>query len=102
MTAFDEDAALDRFRTLLRVPTMSRNAVEETDWAAFDRFVELLPELYPALHAVLERELHGHSMLYRWPGADRRRRRPHRAHGALRRRAGDGRRLAASRRSVPS
>ncbi|WP_431280130.1 M20/M25/M40 family metallo-hydrolase [Leifsonia poae] len=69
MTALDEDASLDRFRTLLRVPTMSRNAVEETDWSAFDRFVELLPELYPALHAVLDRELHGHSMLYRWPGA---------------------------------
>jgi carboxypeptidase PM20D1 len=68
MTALDEDASLDRFRALLRVPTMSRAAVEETDRSAFDRFVGMLPELYPALHAVLDRELHGHSMLYRWRG----------------------------------
>jgi carboxypeptidase PM20D1 len=68
MTALDEDASLDRFRALLRVPTMSRTAVDETDWAAFDRFVQLLPELYPALHGVLDRETHGHSILYRWPG----------------------------------
>lgn len=68
MTALDEDASLDRFRALLRVPTMSRNAVEETEWVEFDRFVGMLPELYPALHGVLDRELHGHSVLYRWRG----------------------------------
>lgn len=62
------DDALERFRALLRIPTMSRNVVEETDWAAFDRFVEALPELYPALHAALERERHGRSLLYRWRG----------------------------------
>lgn len=64
----DSDAALERFRALLRIPTMSRNAVEETDWAAFDAFVGALPGLYPRLHAVLEREQHGHSLLYRWRG----------------------------------
>ena len=62
------DEALERFRTLLRIPTMSRNAVEETDWEAFDRFVDALPGLYPALHDTLERERHGHSLLYRWRG----------------------------------
>lgn len=65
-----EDAALERFRTLLRIPTMSRNAVEETDWAAFDEFVETLPTLYPLLHAGLERETFGHALLYRWRGRD--------------------------------
>jgi carboxypeptidase PM20D1 len=64
----DDDVALERFRALLRLPTMSRNDVDETDWAAFDRFVDTLPELYPALHATLERERHGHSLLYRWRG----------------------------------
>lgn len=64
-----DDTAVERFRTLLRIPTMSRNAVEQTDWEAFDLFVATLPELYPALHATLDRELHGHSMLYRWRGA---------------------------------
>lgn len=60
--------ALDRFRALLRIPTMSRNAVEETDWAVFDEFVAALPQLYPALHGALEQERHGHSLLYRWRG----------------------------------
>lgn len=72
MTSADEaardDGALERFRALLRIPTMSRNDVEETDWAAFDRFADTLPELYPALHAALEREPHDHSLLYRWRG----------------------------------
>nr|WP_235500388.1 M20/M25/M40 family metallo-hydrolase [Leifsonia sp. Root227] len=65
----DDDAALERFRTLLRIPTMSRNVVDDTDWEAFDRFIAALPELYPALHAGLEREQHGRSLLYRWRGA---------------------------------
>ncbi len=68
-----DDDALERFRTLLRIPTMSRNAVEETDWAAFDAFVAELPTLYPLVHETLEREQHGsggHALLYRWHGRD--------------------------------
>jgi len=66
----DRTAALERFRTLLRIPTMSRNAVEETEWASFDRFLDALPELYPALHATLDVERHGYSLLYRWRGRE--------------------------------
>ncbi|MDR6969955.1 carboxypeptidase PM20D1 [Leifsonia shinshuensis] len=62
------EEALERFRALVRIPTMSRNAVEETDWEAFERFIDALPRLYPALHSALERERHGHSLLYRWRG----------------------------------
>lgn len=62
------EEALERLRTLLRIPTVSRTPVAETDWAAFDRFADALPTLYPALHEVLERERHGHSLLYRWRG----------------------------------
>ncbi len=72
MTAAD-DAALERFRALLRIPTMSRNAVEETDRAAFDEFADTLQRLYPLVHAALEREQHGesgHALLYRWRGRD--------------------------------
>lgn len=68
-----EEAALERFRTLLRIPTMSRNAVAETDWAAFDEFTAALPTLYPLVHSALEREQHGdggHALLYRWRGRD--------------------------------
>jgi carboxypeptidase PM20D1 len=67
----DADAALARFQTLLRLPTVSRLDESTTDWAVFDRFVTALPGLYPALHAALEREtVAGHSLLYRWPGAE--------------------------------
>ncbi|MFJ3391844.1 M20/M25/M40 family metallo-hydrolase [Leifsonia aquatica] len=48
---------------------MSRNDVALTDWAAFDAFIAALPGLYPAVHAALEREQHGHSLLYRWRGS---------------------------------
>jgi len=69
-SAPEREDALERFRTLLRIPTMSRNAVEETDWPSFDRFLETLPVLYPALHETLDLERHGHSLLYRWRGRD--------------------------------
>lgn len=60
---------LSNLRALVRLPTMSRLDVDATDWEPFDRFVALLPELYPATHGALEREVvGGHSLLYRWPG----------------------------------
>jgi carboxypeptidase PM20D1 len=65
-----EEAALEHFRALLRIPTMSRNPVEETDWTAFDEFTETLQTLYPLLHAALEREQFGHALLYCWRGRD--------------------------------
>jgi carboxypeptidase PM20D1 len=56
-------------QALVQLPTVSRLDVEETDWAPFRQFVDLLPALYPALHAQLEREIvAGHSLLYRWRG----------------------------------
>lgn len=61
--------AVERFRALLRVPTVSHRDVARTDWDAFDRFAELLRNLYPLTHRSLERELvDGHSLLYRWVG----------------------------------
>ena len=64
-------ASLARFQTLLRMPTVSRLDESSTDWAVFDGFVAALPALYPALHAVLEREVvAGHSLLYRWAGVE--------------------------------
>ena len=63
------DTAVTRLQALLRLPTISRQNLEETEWAVFDEFVALLPSLYPAVHSNLERELvNGHSMLYRWRG----------------------------------
>ncbi|MBD8024783.1 M20/M25/M40 family metallo-hydrolase [Microbacterium gallinarum] len=62
---------VDRFRELLRIPTVSHADESETDWAAFDAFQETLERLYPAVHASLRREVvDGHSLLFRWRGAD--------------------------------
>lgn len=64
------ETSLERFRELVRIPTISRTDESTTDWAPFDAFVAALPRLYPALHGVLERELvERYSMLYRWKGS---------------------------------
>lgn len=69
--AGDDDSALERFRTLIRIPTISRLEESETDWRPFVEFRERLAELYPATHRVLELELvDEHSMLFRWPGRE--------------------------------
>jgi carboxypeptidase PM20D1 len=61
---------LDRFRQLLRIPTISRLDESEVDWPEFDRFVSTVATLYPAVHAHLTREIvAGHSLLYRWSGS---------------------------------
>jgi carboxypeptidase PM20D1 len=63
------DDAVARLQALVRLPTVSRLDESETDWAPFAELVALLPTLYPAVHAALEREIvNGHSMLYRWKG----------------------------------
>lgn len=66
-----EQAALERFRELLRIPTVSHADESHIDVAAFDRFIETVERLYPAVHRALEREIvAGHSLLYRWRGTD--------------------------------
>lgn len=65
----DADAALERLRELIRVPTVSRTETELQDADAFARFPVLLSELYPRVHATLELErIGGLGLLYRWPG----------------------------------
>lgn len=60
---------VDRFRELLRIPTISHADESATDWTTFDAFTAAIERLYPAVHRVLEREVvAGHSLLYRWPG----------------------------------
>ncbi|HWL59708.1 MAG TPA: M20/M25/M40 family metallo-hydrolase [Microbacteriaceae bacterium] len=65
------DAAVERFRVLLRIPTVSLADVGSTNWAAFEAFRDAVAEAYPTVHASVERELvAGHTMLWRWPGVD--------------------------------
>ncbi|QRY40622.1 M20/M25/M40 family metallo-hydrolase [Microbacterium hominis] len=66
----DNAASIARFRELLQIPTVSHADEGLIDWEPFDRLLEAVVRLYPALHAVLEREVvDGHSLLYRWPGS---------------------------------
>ena len=64
---------VERFQELLRIPTVSHADESETDWEPFELFRAALERLYPLTHERLEREvLEGHSLLYRWPGAQAR------------------------------
>lgn len=64
-----DDAAIARFQTLLRIPTISRPGGAGVEWDQFDRFISMLSQLYPHVHAKLERErVAGHSLLFRWAG----------------------------------
>ncbi len=66
----DNAASIARFRELLQIPTVSHADEGLIDWEPFDRLLDAVVRLYPALHAVLEREVvDGHSLLYRWPGS---------------------------------
>jgi carboxypeptidase PM20D1 len=61
---------VERFRALLRVPTMSRLDESDIDWSAFDDFIAVAKKQYPLTHTKLELEkVAGYSLLYRWPGA---------------------------------
>ncbi|WP_248172662.1 MULTISPECIES: M20/M25/M40 family metallo-hydrolase [unclassified Microbacterium] len=65
--------AIARFRELLRIPTVSMavDGGEAPDDTAFVAFRDALARLYPAAHRTLELEtIAGHSLLYRWRGAD--------------------------------
>ncbi|HEX4401336.1 MAG TPA: M20/M25/M40 family metallo-hydrolase [Galbitalea sp.] len=60
---------VERFRAMLQLPTISRVDTGMTEWQHFDRFVTLLPQLYPGVHKLLTREIVAdHSLLYRWAG----------------------------------
>jgi carboxypeptidase PM20D1 len=60
---------LERFRRLLRIPTVAPDGTDSDGWDAFDAFRAALVEEYPRVHGELEREVvAGHSLLYRWRG----------------------------------
>jgi len=62
-------AAVARFQTLVRIPTISYPDESLIDWTQFDLFIATLAELYPQVHARLDKDVvAGHSLLFRWPG----------------------------------
>ncbi|KXZ60488.1 Succinyl-diaminopimelate desuccinylase [Microbacterium laevaniformans] len=66
----DTEASIARFRELLQIPTVSHADESLVDAEAFTRFIDTLARLYPAAHAVLEREVvDGYSLLFHWAGS---------------------------------
>jgi carboxypeptidase PM20D1 len=65
----DGPAIAGRLAEMIRLETVSNHDPALTDFGKFDEFKALLPRLYPRVHAVCERSLHGTTgILYRWPG----------------------------------
>ncbi|WP_438352431.1 M20/M25/M40 family metallo-hydrolase [Microbacterium sp. CJ88] len=63
-------SSTDRFRELLRIPTVSHVDPALVEWARFDEFTAALERLYPLTHGVLVREIVAdHSLLLRWTGS---------------------------------
>lgn len=67
-----DDAAVERFRELLRLPTVWDMRNPDADHTAFDAFVPTLRRLYPAVFEACELELvDGYGISLLWKGADR-------------------------------
>lgn len=65
----DAQTATEHFQQLLRCKTVSYIDETQTNEEEFARFEALLPTLYPAVHAVCEKEKIGsRALLYRWKG----------------------------------
>lgn len=64
-----DEAAVERFQEILRMPTVWGAENPNADHAPFDEFLPLLKRLYPRVFANLELTLHnGYGILLRWPG----------------------------------
>ena len=64
-----DSAAVERFRALLRIPTVSYTDASRMDAASFALFRETLRTSYPRVHEALSLEpVAEHSMLLRWRG----------------------------------
>ena len=69
--AAGDDAAVERFRALLRIPTVWDLRNPDADRTAFDGFVPALRRLYPAVFEACELELiDGRGISLLWKGAN--------------------------------
>ncbi len=63
--------SLERFSKLIQLPTVSSYIPDEEDADLFASVPNIIAELYPNAHAVMERELIGErAIVYRWEGTD--------------------------------
>lgn len=69
---YDAEAAGAHLGAMLRCRTVSNRDESLMDWAEYDRFVELLAQLYPAAMEKLHFERAGKTgLIYRWEGKTR-------------------------------
>lgn len=67
--SFDKDAAVDALQKLVRCKTISYNDPAQEDEAEFQKFIDLLPGLYPKVfEACSLQQLPDRALLFRWPG----------------------------------
>lgn len=65
----EEDAAISRFQSLLRVKTVSYNDRSLIDYTQFELFEKTLEAAYPLIHANCEKSKHGTTgLLFKWKG----------------------------------
>ena len=63
--------AVERLARFVQLPTVSSYSTQDEDANLFASVPDLLAELYPTAHGVLERELIGdRAIVYRWEGAE--------------------------------
>ena len=66
-----DDAVVERFRELIRIPTVSREDVSQRDDEPFRQWVPALRRLYPRTFEACElTTIDDFGILLRWPGAD--------------------------------
>ena len=66
-----DDAAIERFRELLRIPTVSREDISLRDDEPFRQWIPTLQRLYPHFFEIAElTRIDDFGMLLRWPGVD--------------------------------
>ena len=66
---FDKDGAAEALAQMIRCKTISYTDHSLEDEAEFQKFYDLLPELYPHVYRICDFEmLPGRELLFRWPG----------------------------------
>lgn len=63
------EKALRRFAGGIRIPTVSHEVYEETDFKPFKRFMAYLQEVYPEVYRVMETDVvNEYGLVFRWKG----------------------------------
>ena len=66
---FDRQKAVSDLKEMIKIRTVSYNDTEKEDSAEFEKFIELLPRLFPLTHKKLSlTRVEPKGLLYKWQG----------------------------------